>query len=422
MVLAAGRAPLVQAQVKRDPTLRDFLSLAGLSGGIPVSPLADAGRVPLGGPIAFTDPRPIDFPVPGSGGECRVDPTPEDGLPQPPQDDLLGDGVAFNDPAPIDFPIPGSGGQCPVGQTPEDALPQGPPPIEFPIPGSGGECPLGEGPDDFQRPRIWRTGARFDHNPDPVDAAPPDPAVQVVIATFPTLRYELRPEVIPGSLAPGGGAEAHEPDEPLHVYVTSLGRLGANGVDVTVVATGEEAVELTGGAVVLEPVVLSRAEAERLRAERQQAVNELPSGGAEATGTADAYCLDIDREPPAEGTFLRIAETGVQALYDRHRRVIDAATRLREAGRLMPDSDPESYFHSIRQWAIWTLTESLDETRFAEEFVAHARKNFEASDQTWSGEIEQAVRQLVPGRWRDVLKVLEAAATEEAEERKGGDP
>jgi hypothetical protein len=445
-VLAAERASLVQAQVKYDPTLRDFLSLAGLSGGIQMPPLVDAEVVPLGGPIGFTDPPPIDFPVPGSGGECRVDQTPEDGLPETPQDDavpgeedLLGDDVGFDDPPPVDFPIPGSGGQCPVSETPDDALPQGPlddappeedaedllggpigfddpPPIDFPIPGSGGQCPFGE-PESFQRPRIWRTGARFDHNPDPVDDAAPDPAVQVVIATFPTLRYDLRPEVVTDPLAPGGGAGPHRPDEPLEVYVTSLGRLGAEGVQVTVVSTGEDAVELTGGAVVLEPVLLSRAEAERLRAVRQRAVNELPSasGGAAASGTADAYCLDIDREPPAEGTFLRIAAPRVQALYDRHRRVLDAAARLRDAGRLVPDGDPESYFHSIRQWSIWTLTESLDEARFGEAFVAQARKNFEAADQAWSGEIEQAVRQLVPGRWRDVLQVLETAAREESE-------
>jgi hypothetical protein len=101
--------------------------------------------------------------------------------------------------------------------------------------------------------------------------------------------------------------------------------------------------------------------------------------------------------------------------------VLDAAARLRDAGRLVPDSDPESYFHSIRQWSIWTLTESLDEARFAEAFVAQARKNFEASDQAWSGEIERAVRQLVPGRWAAVQQVLEAAR-EETEERKGGEP
>jgi hypothetical protein len=448
-VLVAGRAPLVQAQVKYDPSLGAFIRLA--DDGILMPPLAETGDLPLGAPVAFQDPPPIDFPIPGSGGECRVDPAPDDGLPRDPgddakpdEDDLLGDDVGFNDPPPINFPIPGSGGQCPAGPAPDDAPPQGPPddalpqgplddappdedaedllggpigfddppPIDFPIPGSGERCPLGEGRDDYVAPRIWRTGARFDFNPDPVDDAPPDPRVQVVIATFPTLRYDLRPEVVPDPLAPGGGTGAHEPDEPIRIYVASLGRLGADGLEVTIVATEEEAVELVGGAVVLEPVILSRAEADRLRAESRRAAQER----AEASASADAYCLDIDREPPAEGTFLRIAAPGVQALYDRHRRVIDAAARLRDAGRLVPDGDPESYFHSIRQWSVWTLTESLDQARFAEAFVAQARKNFEASDQAWSGEIEQAVRQLVPGRWRDVLEVLETAAREESEE------
>jgi hypothetical protein len=445
-VLATARAPLVQAQVKYDPSLGALIRLADMNDGVLMPPLAEPGDLPLGGPVGFQDPPPIDFPIPGSGGECRVDQPPEDAVPRGPDneaapepDDLLGDDVGFNDPPPIDFPVPGSGGQCPVNEPPDDALPQGPgddaapedatdllggpigfddpPPIDFPIPGSGGQCPLGAGPDDFLTPRIFRTGARFDHNPDPVDDAPPDPRVQVVIATFPTLRYDPRPELIPDGPPPGGAGEAHEPDEPLRVYVTSLGRLGADGVEVTVVATEDEAVELTGGAVVLEPVVLPRAESDRLRAESRRAAQERP----EASGYADAYCLDIDLEPPSEGLVLRIADPGIQARYDRHRRVIDAAARLRDAGRLVPDSDPESYFQSIRQWSIWTLTESLDEARFAEAFVEHARKNFEASGQAWSGAIEQAVRQLVPGRWGDVVKVLEAVAGEENGERKGGD-
>jgi hypothetical protein len=450
-VFAAPRADLVQAQAKYDLTLRDFLWLVDDDRtGIP--PSDDAGDLPFGGPIVFRDPPPIDFSIPGSGGECRADPTPEDGLPgevqddpPPDEEDLLGDDVGFQDPPPIDFPIPGSGGECPVGPKPEDALPQGPsddappeedaeedagdllggpigfkdpPPIDFPIPGSGGQCPQGEGPDDYLTPRIWRTAARFDHNPDPVDDAPPDPSVQIVIATFPTLRYDLRPELVPEQRAPGGGGAAHEPDEPLRIYVSSLGRLGADAVEVTVLATEEESVELAGGAVVLEPVILSQAEANRLREERRRAAEER----SEASGNADAYCLDIDREPPAEGTFLRIAEPAVQGLYDSHRRVLDAAARLRDAGRLVPDSDPESYFHSIRQWSIWTLTESLDEARFAESFVAHTRKNFEASDQAWSEAIEQAVRELAPGRWADIQRVLAAAAEQEDEERKGGNP
>lgn len=39
---------------------------------------------------------------------------------------------------------------------------------------------------------------------------------------------------------------------------------------------------------------------------------------------------------------------------------LERELQLREEGALRPDSDPEDYFHSIRQWAFWVYAERMD--------------------------------------------------------------
>ena len=50
------------------------------------------------------------------------------------------------------------------------------------------------------------------------------------------------------------------------------------------------------------------------------------------------------------------------------------------------------YFHSIRQWSIWTLEERFDLRRFTEGFVQVTRRNYQSAGEAWNDEVEKAVR------------------------------
>lgn len=81
-------------------------------------------------------------------------------------------------------------------------------------------------------------------------------------------------------------------------------------------------------------------------------------------------------------------------------RALEAADRLREAGLLDPDTNPESYFHSIRQWAVWTLEQGFEAETFVEAFVEHTKKNLSEAGRESSEQIEAVVRNSAEGRGR----------------------
>ena len=128
----------------------------------------------------------------------------------------------------------------------------------------------------------------------------------------------------------------------------------------------------------------------------------------------NAYCLEFMRQPPTMGTLFRIASPELQRRFAPMRKILQAARKLQEAGLLTPDSNPADYFHSIKQWALWTREQGFDVERFGKAFIEHTKKNFAAAGRQWTRQIEDAVLGIVPGRWGDILKVLEAAAPEPA--------
>lgn len=93
--------------------------------------------------------------------------------------------------------------------------------------------------------------------------------------------------------------------------------------------------------------------------------------------------------------------------------MLQAARDLRDAGRPQVDSDPEGYFHSIRQWALWTLTEGFDQERFIAAFSKQVRENLEAGETAWTDAVAAAVRRHGENRWRDIEQVLELAGRAE---------
>ena len=135
----------------------------------------------------------------------------------------------------------------------------------------------------------------------------------------------------------------------------------------------------------------------------------MPREAEVVTVVLDGYCLEFAKDVPLEGMLFRIADREAQQEAARFREIIGASRRLQELGKLHPDGDPESYFHSTRQWAAWADELELDRDGFEEAFVKHARRNFDAAGRPWSGEVEEQVRALVPNRWADLTAVLDEA-------------
>jgi hypothetical protein len=157
------------------------------------------------------------------------------------------------------------------------------------------------------------------------------------------------------------------------------------------------------GLVALEPVAATAEDRERFEEELEQA------GGERRTLTAAGYCLQMDALAPPAGTVFRVAPADKQARYAPMRRALDAARRLRDAGQLHPDSDPEGYYHAIRQWAAWTVEKGFDREAFVDAFVEKTEENFRDAGQPWSGDVAAAVRSYGEGRWTDIRAILDAA-------------
>jgi hypothetical protein len=250
------------------------------------------------------------------------------------------------------------------------------------------------------------------HTPEAVRSAPAGQGVQDV-------GLELRSgENADGAridYTPGGGdserrrgtvpdGEFEGADFPLF-YVVAQG--GATGevfqVEIVQPASGPVAID---GLVALEPVAATADDRERFERELDRA------GGTRQTLTAAGYCLQMDALAPPAGTVFRVAPAEKQARYAPMRRALDAARRLRDAGQLHPDSDPEGYYHSIRQWAVWTVEKGFDQDGFLGAFVERTEENFRDAGQPWSEEVAAAVRSFGEGRWSDIQAILEEAEAE----------
>lgn len=201
-------------------------------------------------------------------------------------------------------------------------------------------------------------------------------------------------------LAPLARVGEQAGDAPVRAFITSLGTSTGEAFDVHIVNDGDRPVRVSGGgALVLEPLAPSAA------AQAQQAMRVLPSAQT-LTTKLTAYCLEFVRKPPTPGMVFRIAGQELQQKFAPLKDVLDAARRLEQLGLLNPDSNPLSYFHAIRQWAIWTKEQGFDLERFGRAFVERTKQNFVQLGQTWTRDVENAVLARVPGRWADIVKVL----------------
>jgi hypothetical protein len=128
----------------------------------------------------------------------------------------------------------------------------------------------------------------------------------------------------------------------------------------------------------------------------------------------NAYCVKYDKDPPDPDAIYRVAAPQIQEQYKPIRFVIRAGRELAAAGKFHPDSDPAAYILSIRQYALWTKLENWNEQQFADVFVEKTHRIAAESKVEWNKDMEQAIRALVPGRWRDISLVIDEARKLEA--------
>ncbi|HUP01124.1 MAG TPA: hypothetical protein VM737_06340, partial [Gemmatimonadota bacterium] len=214
-------------------------------------------------------------------------------------------------------------------------------------------------------------------------------AVTIVAVAPAVLHAQTRPASRPAA------------DGPL-IWLEALGGSTGEVMKVHVVNPGPDPIEIDGY-FALEPVDLSPEEREGIF----ESVRTAAGNHVEAV--IDFYCLEFGVAAPAAGVVYRIAPPAAQEAFAPAARAIEAARRLNEAGLLSPDTNPESYYHAIRQWSIWTLEQRFDQAGFVAAFVEHTRKNAEARGVAWTDAVAAAVRTSGEGRWRDVARILEEA-------------
>jgi hypothetical protein len=205
---------------------------------------------------------------------------------------------------------------------------------------------------------------------------------------------------------PVGTAATPTPTAPhLKVFVTSLGTLGANAFRMVIVNESGAPIALRLGDIALEPVArLTEKDVQRELAK----LARFP----QRTLTAPGYCLQREKDAPAPGMVYRLAPADAQAKNAPLSRVLRAAKRLRDGKALNPDTDPDDYFHSVVQWAIWTEQEKFDQRAFAAAFTAYTRKNIVSGGERWTRDLEDAVRGIASDRWRDVSRIVDEARKE----------
>jgi hypothetical protein len=191
---------------------------------------------------------------------------------------------------------------------------------------------------------------------------------------------------------------------PVQLFLTSLGTSTGEAFELQAFSAGGAPVQLRAEGLVVQPL-----NAQVTRRTQQELQKQARSAGGRAATRLDAYCLEFLRQPPAKGMMFQVAGNSLQQKFAPVRRILEASRLVRAAGGLTPDSEPEGYFHSIRQWAIWTREQGFNQRTYGDAFAGHTRKNFEQAGGKWTDAVEKVVRNVVPNRWNDISKILQRA-------------
>jgi hypothetical protein len=285
----------------------------------------------------------------------------------------------------------------------------------YPVDGSLALSPVAGGvPADAISP--WVNVGPGALNSSAVSSASPASGFQLMIVlylqgTAPAARPADLGRPVGGRVASLGGSSLERPSQtpaatsspPLQATIEALGVSTGEAFTFTIANAETEAVRFAAAGVVLEPVSAKQRESVL------KDFGKRTQGLASTQVRADGYCLEFLREPPAPGTLYRVAGEDVQKKFQPMRSILRAARSLMDDGALTPDSDPEQYFHSMVQWALWSKERGFDANSFVDAFVERTKKNFDAAKQPWTKDIEQAVRGLAPARFRGVELILSEA-------------
>ncbi len=205
--------------------------------------------------------------------------------------------------------------------------------------------------------------------------------------------------------AEGAPRQTSSPPRPsVKLFFVSTGQTTGPAFRMTAVNDGNVPVWLMLNTFALKPLAnVTAADVER----------QLKpfAGRGRVTMDVDGYCLDFPKEPPPAGMVFGLADDTLQAQMDPIDRIAHTVVRLRERGRLEPDTDdPMEYAHDMVQWSIWTHREGFDESRFTKAFIEHVRKNFAAAGDKWTREMERGVAALAPARWQVIQRILRDTA------------
>ena len=202
---------------------------------------------------------------------------------------------------------------------------------------------------------------------------------------------------------PRGGAPSRA-ESPVQMLLTSLGESTGQAFNLQIFNNGNRPFRLSADALVVEPLK------DEVKKQMQAGMQRLMSSAASpVTAKLNGYCLEFLKLPPSPGALFRIAAPELQKRFAPVRNIMQASRKLQELGQLHPDSSPDGYFHSIRQWAMWTTQERFTDKTFGNAFVEYTKKNLAAQKRPWTNDIEAIVRKAVPNRWADIQRILTAA-------------
>lgn len=235
--------------------------------------------------------------------------------------------------------------------------------------------------------------------PTPFAPAPLAEAVSTIVARGRTLIVMPMDGIeLPPALQEGSAVK---------IFLTNLGNSTGEAFEAQIFNTGKAPVRLSMDSLVVEP--LTDEATHQLQSLLQAQLGQL-AGGNPLTARLNAYCLEFLRQPPSPGTMFQIAGGELQQQFAPMGGILAASRRLQQAGMLNPDSNPAGYFHSIRQWAMWTVEQQLDLPRFADALVAHTRRILESQGGSLPDGSETVLREAAPNRWNDIQQVLALAS------------
>lgn len=200
--------------------------------------------------------------------------------------------------------------------------------------------------------------------------------------------------------APSNGAGQQS---PLRMFLTNLGSSTGEAFTGHFVNDSTDPLELDVRGLVVEP--LNEQAQQVVREQLEQALPRNP-----LSAQLNAYCLEFLRLPPLAEQMFQLAPREAQEQFAPTRDVLEAAEQLSEMGLLPADSDPEAYFHSITQWAVWTEQQGFNEAAFTDAFVGHTRDQVEAAGNQWTDQFDEVLRGAAPARWQNITRILETAA------------